>query len=104
MTKGKEEETMKREGSAPKESGGKAQRIYRIGLAICASNFERHQIMIRAVHRALKEKGPYEHHFDSQQIDGQGSTDSQRMLCASIPEQTNDHHSRCSRQRRYIIQ
>ncbi len=59
MTKGKEEETMKREGSAPKESGGKAQRIYRIGLVICASNFERHQIMIRAVHRALKEKGPY---------------------------------------------
>ena len=37
----------------------KDQRIFRIGLVICASNFERHQVIIQAVHRALKEKGPY---------------------------------------------
>ena len=43
----------------PDDTGRKNQRIYRIGLVICASNFERHQIMIQAVHQALKKKGPY---------------------------------------------
>ena len=39
------------------ESAGR--KIYRIGLVTCASNFERHQIMIQAFHQTLKKKGPY---------------------------------------------
>ncbi len=48
-----------KEASRPEDTGRDSQRIYRIGLVICASNFERHQIIIRAVHQALKKKGPY---------------------------------------------
>ena len=39
------------------ESAGR--KIFRIGLVTCASNFERHQIMLQAFHQALKKKGPY---------------------------------------------
>ena len=34
-------------------------KLYRIGLVICASNYERHRNIIHAVHRALAEKGSY---------------------------------------------
>ncbi|MBO7661782.1 MAG: GGDEF domain-containing protein [Clostridia bacterium] len=40
-------------------TGRNSPRIYRIGLVTCASNFERHQIMIHAFHQALKKKGPF---------------------------------------------
>ena len=50
---------MMKDGSVPEVSGRKNQRIYRIGLVICASNFERHQVIIQAVHWALRKKGPY---------------------------------------------
>ena len=48
-----------REDSVPEESGWKNQKIYRIGLVTCASNFERHQVIIQAVHEVLRQKGPY---------------------------------------------
>ena len=35
------------------------ERLYKIGLVICASNYERHRNIIQAVHRALTKKGPY---------------------------------------------
>ena len=34
-------------------------RLYKIGLVICASNYERHRNIIQAVHRALADKGSY---------------------------------------------
>ena len=34
-------------------------KLYKIGLVICASNYERHRNIIQAVHRALAEKGSY---------------------------------------------
>ena len=36
-----------------------SDKLYKIGLVICASNYERHRNIIQAVHRALAEKGPY---------------------------------------------
>jgi len=36
-----------------------SDKLYRIGLVICASNYERHRNIIQAVHRALSEKGSY---------------------------------------------
>ena len=33
-----------------------SDKLYKIGLAICASNYERHRNIIQAVHRALAEK------------------------------------------------
>ena len=50
---------MFREVRTPEDAALEGQRIFRIGLVTCASNFERHQVIIRAVHQALKKKGPY---------------------------------------------
>ena len=50
---------MMKEISLPEDSSRKNRKIYRIGLVICAANFERHQIIIQAVHQVLKKKGPY---------------------------------------------
>ena len=36
-----------------------SEKLYKIGLVLCASNYERHRNIIQSVHRALAEKGPY---------------------------------------------